>query len=106
MSSELEQAQDSQGRSPFDRYVREFVAAQLGDITPDQVVGFRFVAEPGREWSEYTAESFACHMVITTDQMGQDHERHIYLSEHETCGFLNGYGSVTQHSDLPAAGGR
>ena len=78
----------------LDAYVREFIATKLGDVTPGQITAFRLEAEPGRVWSEYTEESFSCHIVATTDQLGQDNERHLWLSESETCDFLNGYGEA------------
>lgn len=77
--------------SYLDAYVRRYLAEKLGDVTPDQIVGYRFNAEPERQWSEVTIDSFACQ--ITVMVAGANSRRNIFLNDEETCEFLNGYGS-------------
>ena len=79
---------------PFDAYVRNFLAEKLGDVTPGQIVSFRFEAAPGYAYSEYTAEDFDCDIIVTVDQAGEDRERRVFLNEREMCEFLNGYGEA------------
>lgn len=77
-----------------DAYVVGFVAQKLG-VTAHEISGYRFEAEPGRVWSEYTEESFECKISV---QMADGSERLVHMWAAETCEFLNGFAMSLQEA--------
>lgn len=68
-------------------YVRGYIVGRL-DIPLDRLGSFKFVASPGRVWSEQTEEGFDCQIEVT---LTDGEVRSIWLNEASTCDLLNGW---------------
>lgn len=64
------------------------VVARFVKAEPSEIESYRFAAEPGGAYSEYTEWDFSCDVIVT---LTNGEERRGYMSESDVVEFLNGW---------------